>query len=142
MDLDARLSAVLGFIRADTHADIGSDHARLPLALIDSGRCQHVIAVELNPGPLALARSAVARAGLGAQIEVRRGDGFAPIVPSEVQSASLSGMGARTILSILERAAYLPGALILQPNADPEALRRWAAHHGYHLTAEALIPGF
>ncbi len=139
--LDARLQAALQFIRAETHADIGSDHAALPLALIRSGRCQQVIVVELHPGPLGLARSAVGQAGLK-QIEVREGDGFAPLAPGEVQSASLTGLGARTILGILRRAAWLPPALILQPNAEPEALRRWARQSGFHLTREALVAGF
>ncbi len=139
--LDARLQAALQFIRAEAHADIGSDHARLPLALIRSGRCQRVIAVELNPGPLELARSAVGQAGVK-QIEVREGDGFAPLAQGEVQSASLTGLGARTILGILRRATWLPPALIVQPNAEPEALRLWARQSGFHLTREALIAGF
>ena len=140
--LDARLQAVLTFIRAEAHADIGTDHARLPIALIESERCVSVIAIELNPGPLALAQAAVSGSRLAGQIEVRRGDGFAPIAPGEVESASLTGMGARKMLGILERAEHLPPALILQPNAEPEALRGWALKHGYHLKAEALIPGF
>ena len=140
--LDARLQAVLTFIQAEAHADIGTDHARLPIALIQSGRCRNVVAVELNPGPLALAQAAVKRSALAGQIEVRQGDGFAPVQPGEVQSASLTGMGARTMLGILERAEHLPSALIPQPNAEPEALRGWALKHGYHLKAEALIPGF
>jgi len=133
---------VLAFIRAETHADIGTDHAALPLALIETGRCSRVIAAELHPGPLALARQSVARAGMGARIEVRQGDGFAPIAPDEIQSASLTGMGARTIRDILVRASWLPPQLVLQPNAEPEVLRGWARSHGYHLSAEALIPGF
>ena len=142
LKLDARLSAVSGLIEAEVHADIGTDHAALPLALIQSGRCERVIAVELNPGPLALARRAVAASGLASRIEVRQGDGFGPIVPGEVGSASLCGMGARTILGILERAAWLPGALILQPNAEPEVLRGWAWQRGFHLTDETLAEGF
>lgn len=140
--LDARLKAVLQFIRAEAHADIGTDHAALPLALIRSGRCQKVIAVELNAGPLQLALSAVQQAALNQQIEVRQGDGFGPIAPREIQSVSLTGMGARTILSILKRAAWLPPTLILQPNAEPEVLRAWARVSRYHLTQEALIAGF
>ncbi|WP_278914590.1 tRNA (adenine(22)-N(1))-methyltransferase TrmK, partial [Deinococcus wulumuqiensis] len=54
--LDARLGAVLDLIRADTHADIGTDHARLPVRLVREGRVSRCVAVELNPGPLALAR--------------------------------------------------------------------------------------
>ena len=105
--LDARLQSVLGFIQSEAHADIGTDHARLPIALIASGRCARVIAVELHPGPLALAQAAVNRSRLAGQIDVRRGDGFAPILPGEVCSASLTGMGARTMLGILERAEHL-----------------------------------
>ena len=142
LKLDARLHAALSLIRIEVHADIGTDHAALPLALIESGRCQRVIAVELNPGPLALARRAATSSGLAAQIEVRQGDGFAPILPGEIGSASLCGLGARTILGILERAAWLPPTLVLQPNAEPEVLRGWALESGFHLTAETLAEGF
>ncbi len=133
---------MLALIRAETHADIGTDHAALPLALIEAGRCGRVIAAELHPGPLRLAQMAVMRAGLSQQIEVRQGDGFVPIAPDEVQSASLTGMGARTIRAILTRASWLPPQMVLQPNAEPEVLRGWAQSHGYHLTAEALVAGF
>jgi tRNA (adenine22-N1)-methyltransferase len=140
--LDARLGAVLSLIRAEVHADIGADHARLPVALIRSGRARRCVAVELNPGPLAQARRNVAGAGLGAQIEVREGDGLAPLRPGEVDSASLCGMGAATIRGVLERAgAALPPWLVLQPNDSPEPLRRWAQARGYHLRAETLAAG-
>ncbi len=142
MTLGARLQAALECIRAPVHADIGTDHARLPLALVRSGRCERVIAVELHPGPLALARSSVARADLGARIEVRQGDGLAPILPGEIGSASLTGMGARTMLGVLSRAAWLPPTLVMQPNAEARALRSWARQRGYHLSREALVPGF
>ncbi len=141
--LDARLGAVLALVRAEVHADIGTDHARLPVALIRSGRARRCVAVELNPGPLAQARRNVAGAGLAGQIEVRAGDGFAPLRPGEADSASLCGMGAATIRGVLERAgAALPTRLVLQPNDSPEPLRVWAQARGYHLTAEALTEGY
>lgn len=142
MKLDARLEAALDFIRADTHADIGSDHARLPIALVRSGRVQSVLIVEKTPGPVEVARASIVRAGLTAQIEVRLGDGFTPLEFGEVQSASLTGLGARTILGILKRAVWLPSQLVLQPNDTAAPLRAWAAENGYHLTGEALAPGF
>ncbi len=141
-NLDPRLQGVLHLIRADRHADIGSDHARLPLALVQSGRCKWVVAVELNPGPLEVARQNVQRAGSSQHIDVRQGDGFGPLAAGEVQSASITGMGSNTILSILQRAAWLPPALVLQPNAQAQALRHWAYQHGYHLRDERLLPGF
>nr|WP_221269916.1 tRNA (adenine(22)-N(1))-methyltransferase TrmK [Deinococcus budaensis] len=141
--LDARLEAVLALIRAGTHADIGSDHAHLPIRLIAQGRAERCVVVELHPGPLAHARGNVARARLAARIEVRAGDGFGPLAPGEVDSASVTGMGAGTIAGILRRAGEgrLPPALVLQPNDSPGPLRVWAREHGYHLRAERLIPG-
>lgn len=141
--LDARLEAALHLIRARVHADIGSDHAHLPIRLIREGRAGRCTVVELNPGPLAVARRNVARARLEDHIEVRAGDGFAPILPGEVDSASVTGMGAGTIAGILRRAgARLPSALVLQPNDSPRPLRVWACENGYHLTHERLMPGY
>ena len=141
--LDARLEAVLELIRADTHADIGTDHARLPVRLVRDGRVSRCVAVELNPGPFALAQRMVARARLTDRIDVRQGDGFGPLLAGEVQSASVTGMGAYTIRGILERAGErLPPALVLQPNDSPRWLRLWARERGYHITAERLLPGY
>ncbi|GAA5514312.1 tRNA (adenine(22)-N(1))-methyltransferase [Deinococcus carri] len=141
--LDARLEAVLDLIRAGVHADIGSDHAHLPIRLVREGRVTRGVVVELNPGPLALARRNVARARLEDRLEVREGDGFAPLAPGEVDSASLTGMGAGTMAGILRRAGErLPPALVVQPNDSPRPLRVWAREHGYHLTHERLIPGY
>lgn len=140
--LDARLEAVLGLIRAESHADIGSDHGALPIELIRRGHIQRGLIVELHPGPLLHARQNIEKASLHSRIEVRPGDGFAPLAPGEVQSASLSGMGAQTILGILDRAGERrPPALILQPNDSPRPLRVWALAHGYHLSAERLVEG-
>lgn len=141
--LDARLEAALHLIRSEVHADIGSDHAHLPIRLVREGRVERCVVVELNPGPLALARRKVARARLEGRIEVRAGNGFAPLRPGEVESASMTGMGAVTMVGILDRAGErLPPTLILQPNDSPRPLRVWARGNGYHLTAERLISGY
>ncbi|WP_229784071.1 class I SAM-dependent methyltransferase [Deinococcus sedimenti] len=141
--LDARLQAALHLIRAETHADIGSDHAHLPIRLAQLGRVTRGVIVEVNPGPLEHARVNVARAGLTDRLEVRAGNGLAPLAPGEVQSASMTGMGAQTMLGVLTRTPdRVPDALVLQPNDSPEPLRRWARTCGYHVAAEVLAPGF
>ncbi|GHF59024.1 tRNA (adenine22-N1)-methyltransferase [Deinococcus metalli] len=141
--LDARLEAALALIHAEVHADIGSDHAALPVELVRRGRVRRAVVVELTPGPLDVARQAVARAGLAGHIDVRAGNGFAPLAPGEVHSASITGMGARTILGILRRAGEeVPPALVLQPNDSAPLLRRWAGEAGFHVTAERLAAGF
>ncbi|MGM9319906.1 tRNA (adenine(22)-N(1))-methyltransferase TrmK [Deinococcus aquaticus] len=143
--LDARLETVLSLIRAPVHADIGSDHAGLPLELVRRGHIERGVIVELNPGPLENARQAVARAGLGGRLDVRSGDGLAPLAPGEVPSVSLTGLGALTMRGILERGAarqVRPDAVIVQPNDNPAQLREWALGAGYHLRAERLASGY
>lgn len=140
---DPRLAAALALIRAEVHADIGSDHAALPVALLRGGRVGRCIVVEKNAAPLEVARGALERAGLLDRAELRLGDGFAPLAPGEVESASLTGMGGRTLLGILERGAdRLPQRLVLQPNDSAAGLRAWARREGYWLTHEELVPGF
>lgn len=143
--LDARLQAACDLIMltgTGRHADIGSDHARLPIALVTRGVARCLI-VEKSQGPYEVARREVQRAGLAARIEVRLGDGFSPLAVQEVESASLTGLGARSILGILARAgARRPEQLIVQANDAPGQLRLWASSHGYHLTDERLAPGF
>ncbi|UBV42543.1 tRNA (adenine(22)-N(1))-methyltransferase TrmK [Deinococcus taeanensis] len=141
--LDDRLQAVLKLVQADTHADIGSDHAHLPIQLLREGRVRRGVIVELNPGPLAHAQQNVTLAGLDRQLEVRAGNGLAPLAAGEVESASITGMGALTMLGILTREpGRVPPALVLQPNDNPEPLRRWAWEHGFHVVAEVLAQGF
>lgn len=138
--LDARLRAVARRVRGP-HADIGTNHAALPIFLVGSGRLPGCVATELGGGPWELARSAVARSGLEGRIELRQGSGFAPLRPGEVRSASVCGMGGRLMLELLGQAAWLPAELLLQPNRDAPLLRRWAWHHGFHLVHEQLVPG-
>ncbi|WP_424950666.1 class I SAM-dependent methyltransferase [Deinococcus sp.] len=143
--LDARLEAAADLIRAPLHADIGSDHASLPLWLLHSGRAERVVIVEKTAGPLEVARRAVAQAGLHQRADLRLGDGLEPLRTSELESVSLTGMGARTMLGILERGratGRVPAALVAQPNDAPGLLRAWARAQGYGLVAERMAAGF
>ncbi|MGY2894270.1 tRNA (adenine(22)-N(1))-methyltransferase [Deinococcus sp. UYEF24] len=143
--LDARLKAAADLIRAERHADIGSDHATLPIWLLQSGRAECVIVVEKTTGPLEVARRAVAQAGLSGRADLRLGDGLEPLQAAELESVSLTGMGARTMLGILERgraAGRVPAALVVQPNDGAGLLRGWARAHGYRLVAERMASGF
>jgi tRNA (adenine22-N1)-methyltransferase len=140
LTLEPRLEAVAGLIGAEVHLDIGADHALLPRYLLERGRARRVIVVEKARGPYEVASQALASYP---QAEVRLGDGFGPVAAGEVESASMSGLGAPTMVRIL--AAHpdkLPPHLVLQPNASAEPLRRWAFVSGYHLVHEAMTPGF
>jgi tRNA (adenine22-N1)-methyltransferase len=143
------LQAVCDLIRAEKHADIGTDHAYLPLHLLRGGRVQHCIATEKTAGPYQKALESIRRAGiqntLERSIELRLGNGLAPLEPGEVSSVSITGMGSKTILSILEGSPVQLLALeqlVLQPNDSAMPLRIWAKQAGFWVAEECLPRGF
>ncbi|WP_342480495.1 class I SAM-dependent methyltransferase [Paenibacillus sp. FSL L8-0340] len=143
--LSNRLQLVLEQIPTGSKlADIGSDHALLPVAALRSGKAVSAIAGEVNPGPYEAARRGVAEAGLGKQIEVRRGDGLEVLEPGEADSISIAGMGGALIAAILDRGkslGKLAGVklLALQPNVGEDILRRWLLNNHWVLTAEHIL---
>jgi tRNA (adenine22-N1)-methyltransferase len=123
-------------------ADIGSDHALLPVAAVRSGKAAGAVAGEVNPGPYEAARKQVSDAGLKERITVRRGDGLEVISAGEVDVITIAGMGGALIASILDRGLSKLDEvklLILQPNVGEDILRRWLLEHHWVVVAEQLL---
>lgn len=143
MALAKRLAALAAHVPAGcTVADIGTDHAYLPVYLVEAGISQKVIATDINPGPLAAAARTVGERRLQDRIVLRRGDGLQPLVPGEAEVLVLAGMGGNTIREILAAApAVLQYArrLVLQPMADAGDLRVWLAGNGWRIDGEQLV---
>lgn len=136
--LDVRLQAVFDQIRCATHVDVGSDHARLLAALLKSGRIERGIAIENKQQPFA--NSCRRLANLAA--DVRFGDGLAALKAGEADSLSICGMGAESIVQILEAFPdRIPPSVYLQPNRQPELVRRWGLGNGFHLVDERIARG-
>ena len=127
--LDARLAAAYDFVRpGHVAADIGCDHGKLSAALAGSGRCPLVLACDLRPGPLEKAR--VTCAPYGDKVQCRLGSGLSVLEPGEVDDIIIAGMGAETIIEILEAAPWVFDArynLVLVPATKHSILRRWLA---------------
>lgn len=138
--LDARLAAAYDFVRqGHAAADIGCDHGKLSAALAGSGRCPLVLACDLRPGPLEKAR--VTCAPYGDKVQCRLGSGLSVLEPGEVDDIIIAGMGAETIIEILEAAPWVFDArynLVLVPATKHSILRRWLARRGFALRAETL----
>ena len=136
--LDLRLQAVARQIRSATHVDIGSDHAGLLVALLTDGRIDRGIAIENKQQPYDNSRRALANLAA----DVRFGDGLEVLQPDEADSLSLCGMGAESIVKILEAfPARVPQRIVLQPNRQPELIRRWALRNRFHLVDEQIARG-
>lgn len=142
MELSPRLAAIASLIPPGSPvADIGTDHALLPLYLVSTGRSPRVIATEMNEKPYQAAGRQVLAAGAAGRVQVRRGDGLEAIGPGEVEVIVIAGMGGGTISGILERSrGVLAGVsrLVLQPMSDAPALRVWLVQNGWCLADEEL----
>lgn len=122
--------------------DVGTDHAYLPVWLIEQGRIKKAVAGDIAAGPCQAARSTIAQHGLQKEIEVRMGSGLSVVEPGEAGCITIAGMGASTMIAILEAdlaVAEAAEVLILQPMAGAASLRKWLCLHGWELTDEELV---
>lgn len=143
MHLTKRLAAIADFIPPGAVvADIGTDHALLPIYLVEKGICPKIVATELNVKPYRSACMAVRLHGLGDKIVVRQGDGLHPLLPGEAEVIVLAGLGGNTIRQILTDAPEILARvrrLILQPMVDAGDLRLWLVENGCRLVDETLV---
>ncbi|KJZ52338.1 tRNA (adenine(22)-N(1))-methyltransferase [Pseudomonas marginalis] len=124
-------------------ADIGSDHAYLPVALMRRGVIAAAVAGEVATTPFHAAQRTVRDNGLEQHITVRLADGLAAIEAADgITAISVCGMGGETIRDILESGkAHLSGQerLVLQPNGGEQPLRQWLMDNGYSIRSEELL---
>ncbi len=141
--LSKRLQAVADFVTPGNRAaDIGTDHGFLPIYLVQSGRCPHVIAMDLREGPLERAGEHIAAVHLENCIQVRMSDGMNGLSEGEADSAVIAGMGGLTVIQILEAGQkLLPGLkeLILGPQSDIAKVRKWLREHRMYIDKEELV---
>ena len=143
MHIDRRLETIANLVpQGCVLADIGTDHAYLPVWLLEKQRIARAIAGDIAAGPCQAARTTVAQYGQHEHVEVRQGSGLKVLSPGEADCIAIAGMGASTIISILEddmEVARSAKLLVLQPMAGAASLRAWLCSHGWQLAAEELV---
>ena len=138
VNLDARLSLAFDlYDPCELAADIGTDHAHLPAALLQRGRCQHMILTDLSESALNNARGEISRLRLTDRVSFRCGNGLQPL-REQCEMISVTGMGGRTIRDILLSGQdRLKGAsLLLSAHTDLPLIREAVCRIGYHLDRE------
>ena len=142
MKLDSRLMAIADLVRKDKiFADIGTDHAYLPVYLVEKGVIKKAIAADLRVGPLENAREAVVSYGYSDNIELRLSDGLDNFSENEVEEIAVAGMGGLLISSFIERTQWLKNEeihLILQPMTHVEELRKTLFDNGFIIDKEVV----
>ncbi|QDP40630.1 tRNA (adenine(22)-N(1))-methyltransferase [Radiobacillus deserti] len=142
--ISERLKRIAAHLSSATFfADIGSDHAYLPLYVCRLDTRARAIAGELNEGPFLSAKQNVERADLTNRIQVRRGNGLTVIQPSdEVKEVVIAGMGGSLIAQILDEGKQrLTGVsrMILQPNVDARSVRQWLYDYSFEIVQEEIV---
>lgn len=141
-ELSPRLRMVGDLVPAGARlADVGTDHAYLPAALILEEKIPWAVAADLRRGPLDRARATVRDCGLTGRVAFRLCDGLTGIRPDEVDAVAIAGMGGETIAAILSAAPWIREEgvpLILQPMSSMSDLRDWLRNNGFRIEEERL----
>ena len=142
LPISDRLLACCNFVSpGERVADIGCDHGYLAIHLLQTGKAKSVIAADINEGPLLSAVRNAEKYGVRDRIEFYLSDG-ARKIPRDFDTMVCAGMGADTIVSILEGAPWLRDAkyrLILQCQSKTPTLRRYLSETGFRIYEESVL---
>ena len=142
--ISKRLELVASFVpQGSILLDVGSDHAYLPIELVEKGQIKSAIAGEVVEGPYQSAVKNVEAHGLREKIQVRLANGLAAFEENDqVSVITIAGMGGRLIARILEEGLDKLAnveRLILQPNNREDDLRIWLQEHDFQIVAECIL---
>lgn len=120
--------------------DVGTDHGRLAVWLLQNGAAERVAATDIRRGPLSSAMATAREYGLEDRIRFELCDGLNFEGASETDAVVIAGMGGETIEGILRRAPWtLDGArLVLQPQSKLDELCLWLRLSGYGIETARL----
>lgn len=141
MVLSPRLAAIAAQIpRGARLADIGTDHAYLPTALLLAGTISSAVAADVNRGPLDRGRETARIAGVADRIDFRLCDGLRGLRRNEADVVVIAGMGGELISRILSEAQWTREVLLLlQPMTAQPELRRWLTKNSYRIEKETVV---
>jgi len=143
MILDIRLRTAAEMVpRGARLADIGSDHAYLPIALCLENKIERALASDINQGPVAAAVANIHKNGLSDRIVAVKADGLDKTREFAPDCITILGMGGELIVSILDKADWVRDGgitLVLQPMTHPEILAKYLAEKGFSVIDERIV---
>ncbi len=139
--LSPRLAAAAELVGKGSVADIGTDHAFLPIYLVQKGH-PRALASDINEGPCQRARTNIYANGLHCKIKVACCPGLDAVDEFAPDNIVIAGMGGEMIASILAASDYPVKSrcrLVLQPQSMQDVLRRYLCHHGFRIDRETVV---
>jgi tRNA (adenine22-N1)-methyltransferase len=137
------MRAVVNMVQpCNSIADIGCDHGYVAIELVRSDICSHVIAMDINKGPLERALKNISENNLNDKIETRLSNGTKALKVGEVEGVICAGMGGRLVISILEEGKNVIAdmkQLILQPQSEIDEVRYYLRTNGFSILEEDMV---
>lgn len=141
--LDNRLALCAKYVRQDAAlADIGTDHAYLPVWLARAGKIKSAIACDLREDPLRHGQATIEKYHAGELVKTRLSDGLQNVSPEECDDIVIAGMGGELIVQILANTPWVRDSgkrLILQPMSKAEILRSYLSNEGFTILQEKAV---
>ncbi len=142
MKLTPRLKTIADLVpKGHRVADVGTDHAYIPVYLIEHDISERIIATDINKGPLNNADRTIQENSMTNMIETRLGGGLSPYEPGEVDTVIVAGMGGLLIADIMKASKAVIDSvdrLILQPMVAQKELRKWLIENNFVIVDEVL----
>ncbi|MFZ7119888.1 MAG: tRNA (adenine(22)-N(1))-methyltransferase [Eubacteriaceae bacterium] len=142
MQLTPRLKGIVRHIsKCSKVADIGTDHAFIPIYLVENNITKQIIATDINDGPLEIAQNQIMSHGYIQYIKTLKGNGLEPIKGYEIENIIIAGMGGILISEIInenKETANKAEKLILQPMVAQAELRKYLINNGFKIIDEDL----
>ena len=140
--LSERLQIIYDMVpKCHTVADVGCDHGYLTIALLECGKVDKAIAMDVNKGPLNSAKENVSLYGLSDNVDFRLSDGLKKLSASEADVICICGMGGALITRILDAGltvAKTATTLILEPQSEYDKLREFLVRNHFSFLDEEL----
>jgi len=135
------MTAVRFVRKGKLFADIGTDHAHLPIYLYENKIVEKAIAADVNPMPLETAKKNISLHRAQKGIETVLSDGLEKLKSYAPDDIAIFGMGGELICRIISNAEWTKNKntrLILQPMTKQDEVRGFLLDEGYSIIGEAL----
>lgn len=146
MKLSKRLATISALIEKYSIncilGDIGSDHGYLPCYLALNDIVSYAYACDVAKLPLESAKKSISLYGVSNKVESLLGNGIEPLIGTNVDTISISGMGSFLIVDILKAnldVAKNMKMLYLQANANIDHLREFLYGEGFDIIDEVIL---
>ena len=122
-------------------ADIGTDHGYVPIYLVENNICEKVYAMDINEGPLKIAKKNITLKGLNNQIVTIQSNGMEKMKNNMADTVIIAGMGGDLIVNILKKGESIEGIkeLVLSPHRRVDLVREYILDKGWEIIDEKML---